>query len=121
MIQKIITITELSSYLGISPRRIQQLSKAKIIPKIGNKYELFTSLTAYFQYLRRLVKQYSGLYQIEVQRAGRRTSFENLACFEDMTAKVPELIPFTDDDSPWECHSLIKPGTSRTVKVPVDQ
>jgi hypothetical protein len=98
MIQKIITITELSSYLGISPRRIQQLSKAKIIPKIGNKYELFTCLTAYFKYLRRLVKQYSGLYQIEVQRAGRRTRFENMVCFEDLTADVPASIPFTDED-----------------------
>ena len=100
MIERKVTINELSEYLGISGRRIQQLSKAGIIPKDSRgEYELFCCLKAYFRYLRKLIKRYSKLYRIEVERAGRRTRFENLACFEDMTADVPKLISLADKAS----------------------
>lgn len=87
-----IGVRELASYLGISVRRIQQLSKAGILPKTQRgKYELFTCLRAYLRYLRRLAKSYFGLYREHLKKYHDfNIKTENVAFFEDITAKEKE-------------------------------
>jgi hypothetical protein len=92
-IKKILSAGELSLCLGISPRRIQQLSKVGIMPKRGKgEYELYECMTAYFKFLRGLLKRYTGLYKrYQEQCLKRKTNFPNLPYWEDVISDVPEL------------------------------
>lgn len=92
-IEKILSVSELSLYLGISSRRVQQLSKVGIMPKRDRgEYELYECLTAYLKFLRGLLKRYMGLYgRCQKQCLKRKTNFPNLPYWEDVIGDVPEL------------------------------
>ena len=80
-----VSTSELAGLLDLSSRRIQQLAKINVFkPLSQGKYPLFESFRRYLNYLRKLLKRYMGLYQVEVERAGRRTKFENLAFYGDL-------------------------------------
>ena len=49
----LVNVQDLSEYLDISPRRIQQLSKDKVIPKsIRGQYNLIVCIQRYISYLK---------------------------------------------------------------------
>ncbi len=93
ILEKLCTVNEIAAILGVTPRRIQQLSKVGILKKTGHgKYELIASLQCYLKYLKRLLRRYMSLYKycIEVYRKGK-TNFQNLPLYED-------LKPFPDEE-----------------------
>jgi len=63
LLYKVVGVQELSLYLNLSPRRIQQLAQRGIIPEPANRgrYNLLLSLHGYIQYLRQQVAAFSGM------------------------------------------------------------
>ena len=95
-IEKIVTVTQLANCLGISKRRVQQLSKVGIIPKRSRgEYELFECLQSYLKFLRRLLRRYMASYKkCQEQCLKKKTNFPNLPFWEDVIGNVPDFGTF---------------------------
>jgi hypothetical protein len=88
----LVSTEELSRFLGLSPRRVQQLIKANVLrTDTRGNHPLFENLRGYIIHLRFLLRRYMSLYRIEVERTNRRTHFQNLAFYEDIVTPALEL------------------------------
>ena len=85
----IVNIAQIAEVLGISERRVQQLSRMNVFHKKDrNQYELFACIRGYLRYLRRLAMRYFGCYKEHLQHNHNvRVKVENLAFVEDIEAE----------------------------------
>ena len=80
---------EIAFFLGIGSRRVQQLARMGVFPKIDkNQYELFACIRGYLKYLRRLAMRFCKCYRQHLQHNHNvRVQVENLPFLEDIESQ----------------------------------